>query len=163
MAALPAKRGKKRPGATKYEPERAKRICDALALGATHRLAAAYGGIHEQTFINWRDRHPEFAIAIEEAEARCAMRHLMRLEEASKDPKNVVFASSWILERRFNRDYGQRQRIDHSGTEDGPPIQTQTNVDVNVVHNYDFDWNAIEAHARQITGGSGELPPGDGA
>lgn len=146
----------------KYTPELGKQITDDIRVyGFARRIAAAKHGVHRETLINWEKRYPEFATLMEQAQAEAAQRWLTLVQLAAREPRNWT-AAAWLLERTFPDIYGQRQRIEHTGSDDGAPIKTETTTTVNVVEQVDFDWDAIDAYSRRITGVAGELPPGDG-
>jgi transposase len=99
---------------TKYTPETAKKITDAIRVGATFRLACAYAGVSEDTFARWRERYADFADMLREAEGQGAVGWLAKIEKAAND--GDWKAGAWKLERRYPQEYG-RQVIDqqHSG------------------------------------------------
>ncbi len=97
---------------TKYTPETAKKITDAIRVGATFRLACAYAGITEETFSQWRKKYSEFSDAIKEAEGAGAVGWLAKIEKAAND--GLWAAAAWKLERRYPREYG-RQVVEHDG------------------------------------------------
>lgn len=98
---------------TKYTPETVDRICKALRMGATYVLAAGYGGIHYDTFNEWREQYPEFSDRVKAAEADAAVKWLEKIEMAADESWQ---AAAWKLERRYPQDYG-RTVVDqkHSG------------------------------------------------
>lgn len=96
----------------KYTPEVRARILQALRLGATYELAAAYGGIHYDTLRTWRETKPAFSVALKEAEAVAAVGWLEKIDRAAAD--GVWQAAAWKLERRYPREYG-RSVQEHSG------------------------------------------------
>lgn len=55
---------------------------NAYALGGTHRMAAAFAGVSEKTWITWREDCPLLADAILEIQAAQASRHLKRIDAA---------------------------------------------------------------------------------
>jgi transposase len=89
---------------TKYTEERAQRIIQAVEVGATYRLAAAYAGITDDTLTNWRKRYSDFSERLVAAEGRAGIRWLSRIEEAAKDDWR---AAAWKLERRHPEEYGK--------------------------------------------------------
>lgn len=99
---------------TKYTPETAKKITDAIRVGATFHLACAYAGISEETFSQWRKKFPEFSEAVKEAEGGAAVKWLALIDKAAGD--GTWQAAAWKLERRYPEQYG-RQVVDnrHSG------------------------------------------------
>jgi transposase len=101
----------------KYSPEVAKRICDAIAIGATYDLAAKYGGVSYELFRQWRERNVAFLAAVQEAEGRAAVGWLAKIERAANE--GSWQAAAWKLERRYPQEYGrtvQDQRVHHSGS-----------------------------------------------
>lgn len=50
----------------KYKPEFAVAAVELAQAGATNRMLAAEFGVHENTIIEWRKRHPEFGLALEQ-------------------------------------------------------------------------------------------------
>lgn len=99
---------------TKYTPETAKKITDAIRVGATYRLACDYAGVSEDTFARWRERYADFAEGIKEAEGAGAVGWLAKIEKAANE--GVWQAAAWKLERRYPESYG-RHVVDqrHSG------------------------------------------------
>jgi hypothetical protein len=91
---------------SKYTPERVKKILDAVALGATFRLACLYAGIDENTFARWRERYGDFGDAVKEAEGRGAIGWLAKIERAANDDNWQ--AAAWKLERRYPQEYGRK-------------------------------------------------------
>lgn len=99
----------------KLTPDVQKRICDAIAIGATYDLAAKYGGVAYETFRRWRENNRAFCAAIEEAEGRGAIGWLAKIERAANE--GSWQAAAWKLERRYPEDYGRTvQSTQHSGT-----------------------------------------------
>lgn len=95
---------------TKYSPESAKRITDALAAGNTRQAAAAYGGIDLHTLARWIERYASFASAIKSAEAQAEVGHVARIAQASQ--AGNWQASAWWLERRRHADWGKVDRLE---------------------------------------------------
>lgn len=99
---------------TKYNEIAAKKIADAVRVGATYKLACAYAGISDETFANWRKKYPEFDQSLLEAEGGAAVKWLALIDKAATD--GTWQAAAWKLERRYPESYG-RHVIDqrHSG------------------------------------------------
>ncbi len=91
---------------TQRTPENAKRIMDALRMGATYELACNYAGISADTFQRWRASDAAFAAQIKEAEGAAAVGWLAKIEKAAND--NVWQAAAWKLERRYPEQYGRQ-------------------------------------------------------
>src|SRR6187551_1185518 len=85
---------------TKYTPEVEKRITDALAGGASRRLAAEYGGIHEDTFQLWMRRYSDFSEAVTRAEAQCEMSAIMSLRAGWAQTGDWRAGLEWLKRRR---------------------------------------------------------------
>jgi transposase len=90
---------------SKYTPEVVKRVTDAIKLGATYELAAAYAGIAESTFYDWQAKKPEFSEAVKSAEGTAAVGWLARIEQAASAGNWT--AAAWKLERRYPEMYGR--------------------------------------------------------
>ena len=97
---------------TKYTPDVAERILQAIELGATYELACRYGGISDETFTRWRKRYVGFAENVKKAEGKGAVKWLARIEAGAADHWQ---AAAWKLERRYPHDYG-RTITDHNVT-----------------------------------------------
>lgn len=52
---------------SKYKPEYCQIAQDFASAGATNKMLAAAIGVHEDTIINWKKAHPEFADALMKA------------------------------------------------------------------------------------------------
>jgi len=91
---------------TKYTPESAKKITDAIRLGSTYHLACLYAGVDDHSLIRWRHRHPDFDAAVREAEGAGAIGWLAKIERAANDGEWT--AAAWKLERRYPQEYGRR-------------------------------------------------------
>jgi hypothetical protein len=98
---------------TKLTPAVHQRILQALRQGATHAHAAAYAGVAERSFYNWRDENVQFLQAVSQAEAEGALVQLVHINKAATDDWR---AAAWILEHRFPHAYGRTvQQLEHSG------------------------------------------------
>jgi transposase len=91
---------------TKYTPDRAKRLIDAVRMGASYEIACNYAGISVDTLANWRKRYSDFSEQINEAEGAAAVGWLAKIEKAAND--NVWQAAAWKLERRYPEQYGRQ-------------------------------------------------------
>lgn len=108
------------PRPTKYRPEVVERVAEAIGLGATYELAAAYGGISYETLRVWNETKPAFSAALKEAEGEAAVRWLKRIEAAAEDDKHWQ-AAAWKLERRYPQEYGRTVATqEHTGAAGGP-------------------------------------------
>jgi hypothetical protein len=91
----------------------------ALRLGATYKVAAAYAGISEATFIRWRQRAEhaapgtplaELRDRIAQAEGHAAIFLLAKIDQAAKS--GDWHAAAWLLSRRYPHLYGPNVRGD---------------------------------------------------
>jgi transposase len=95
---------------TGYTAERATAIAAALAAGNTRKVAAATGGISEDTFARWLKRYADFAEAIKSAEAEAQASHVANITQAGASGQWQ--ASAWWLERRCPADWGKIDRVE---------------------------------------------------
>jgi transposase len=95
-------------------------IVDALKGGNTRRAAAAYAGVHLDTFYEWLKK-PSFSEIVTNAEAAAEVRAVAIVIQAAQrgDPR----AAQWWLERRRRADYGVQVGVEVSGP-GGGPIET---------------------------------------
>ena len=108
---------------SKYTPATAKKITDAIRVGATFRLACDYAGITEDTFSNWRKKYSDFSDAIKEAEGGAAVGWLAKIEKAAND--GTWQAAAWKLERRYPESYGRTVTDQRHSGPDGKAIRVQ--------------------------------------
>jgi len=119
----------------KLTPEVQKRICDAVAIGATYDLAAKYGGVSYESLRLLREKSPAFAAALQEAEGRGAIGWLAKIERAANE--GTWQAAAWKLERRYPQEYG-RTVNEHTGPGGGPIRQTTEHTGVVEVKAVDY-------------------------
>lgn len=75
---------KKKPGRpTKMSRERISTVLKCISLGMTRDKAAAYAGIHKDTFYAYQEKFSEFSDQVQQAEAKCQARHLAVIHRAS--------------------------------------------------------------------------------
>jgi hypothetical protein len=109
---------------TKYTPELAKVLCDAIRRGHYMDHAAPLAGVSKQTVYTWIARAEEgeplfegFLDSLKEAEAQAVDRALLDIEaaEGGKDAKPWT-NRAWWLERRHTRLFGKTiQEVEHTG------------------------------------------------
>lgn len=115
---------------TLLTPDVQARIVEAIERGNTHKTAAQYGGIEDETFYEWmargrgerKDRpctpeYAEFAQQIEKAELKAKMDAVDLVQLGGL--KNWTAAMCW-LERRYPDEWGRRDRLDLGGQKDNP-------------------------------------------
>ena len=124
----------KRPtNPSKLTPEVQKRIIDAMKLGSTKELAAAYGGISRRSLYNWIEKgetqksgiYYDFRKAMEQAEGERVARWLAIINKAAQNDNWT--SAAWLLERTRPDDYG-RNRVD---------VHTESKLTVNVIYDDD--------------------------
>lgn len=98
---------------SKLTPEVSKAICDALRVGATHRMAADYAGVDPATFQRWladpRAQFREFRESVKRAEAKGDIAALAVIQKAADGGQWQ--AAAWRLERRHPDEFGRRQVV----------------------------------------------------
>ncbi len=122
---------------TLLEPERIKRIVQAISAGNYIETAAAYAGITKSSLFKWlrrgaqeRDRcenggrarireapFREFVILVEKAMADSETRDVALIATAAATQWQ---AAAWRLERKYPHRWGRRERLEHSGPGGGP-------------------------------------------
>lgn len=110
---------------TKRTPETVKKLCDAIRLGASYGDACGYAGIDIGTFGEWRDKFPDFAHEIKEAEGAGRVQLIAKIQKAANDGNWQ--AAAWMLERRDPQNYGRTMRTQVTGA-DGGPVQMAAQV-----------------------------------
>lgn len=92
-------------------------VCDAILrairLGLHADRAAAASGIKPSTMRAHKQRHPEFASAVKEAEAVAERGFLSRLLQHTDKQWT---ACAWMLERRWPERWAKRDRVEVSTT-----------------------------------------------
>jgi hypothetical protein len=115
---------------TKLTPELQKKVIEAIRLGATYELAAAYAGIHYDTFHRWMTKGKEaqsgafcvFYEDVSQADGVAVVGWLAKIEKAASD--GAWQAAAWKLERRHPEGYGPQVKMRHGGDPDNPaPIE----------------------------------------
>ena len=97
--------------------------------GSSYRDAATLCGVVPNTFLDWRKRgeedmnngkdslFSEFLRTLKESEAK-AKAEAIRYIQRSDDWK----ARAWYLERKYNDEFGNKQKIEHSGDDEKPVV-----------------------------------------
>jgi transposase len=134
----------------KYDAQTLLRLCTALGLGATFRLACRFAGISESTFYQWRNQTPgplryprqmapelvdlrnktqgmEFEEIIQFYRAEACVKWLAKIEKAATDGNWT--AAAWKLERLFPEDYGRSVRDIRISGSDGGPVQSEVKTE----------------------------------
>jgi len=100
---------------TKYNDTVVERITQALRAGNTRRASCAYAGISEDTLSTWMKQKPDFADAIEKAEADAEVRNVAIIQRTAD---TTWQAAAWWLERRRKGDWSARTEM--TGADAGP-------------------------------------------
>jgi hypothetical protein len=140
------RKGEKAPSATKLSAASLERIEEALAMGATWRLAAAAGGVSEDTLLRWRHNDTALAERLYDAKNRGAIECLRTIRDAGlKDWR----AARELLTFAFPEEYG-KNRHELSGP-DGASIpvrvdgEQKVNVTVDLADAVGKDPEAVDA------------------
>ena len=73
-------------------------LLKVIATGAPYRICCAAVGVHYDTFMTWKRTDEAFAVQVEQASAKAAVRLWNKIEEQT----DVTFASAaWLMERRW--------------------------------------------------------------
>jgi hypothetical protein len=110
---------------SKFTPERAEKILEALRLGVPQNTAVTYGGISESTFYNWladakKDDAPthlvEFLESVKAARAEAEVRSVAIIQNAARKQWQ---AAAWFLERSFPSHWAKTDRHEITGKDGG--------------------------------------------
>lgn len=108
---------------TKLDPKAREKILESLRAGMFRRHAAALVGVTESTLSVWYNRghrearglYHDFAVAVDAAEAEFAQAGVEQLVGAAPHNPRIM---QWLLSRRFPAEYGRRDNVEPTGTED---------------------------------------------
>lgn len=107
--------------------DRQEKIADYLSKGVPAKVAAKASGITEQTYHRWKrlgreqieageeGEYRNFVEAIDQAEAEAEARMVEMVTAAAPDDWRAAMT---YLERRRPEDWGKKERIEHSGSEE---------------------------------------------
>jgi transposase len=116
------------------------KLAEAIRLGATYEIACKYAGVTYQTLRNWiidGETAREGSAArnlrdkLEEAEGRGAVQWLAVIEKAAKE--GTWQAAAWKLERRYNKDYGNRTTVDFNLRQEVKELAKDSGIPENVI------------------------------
>jgi len=93
---------------TKRTDERVERILDALSNGQTRRVAAACGGVSDDTLRRWIQTDPELSLRVSAAESQAEMALVTCIRNAAGHDWR---AAAWLLERRDPANWSLRQQL----------------------------------------------------
>lgn len=104
-----------------------KEIAQYVRDGSFYKDAAVLAGVTEHTFHDWKKKgfidleenkqtiYSQFVQSLRQAEAE-AKAEAIKYIQKSDDWK----ARAWYLERKYNDEFGNKQKIEHSGDEEKP-------------------------------------------
>jgi hypothetical protein len=93
---------------TKRTDERVERILEALSSGQTRRIAAACGGVSDDTLRRWIQTDPELSLRVSAAESQAEMALVTCIRNAAGHDWR---AAAWLLERRDPANWSLRQQL----------------------------------------------------
>jgi len=140
---------------SKYTPENVRIIIEAIEQGADITNAMRAACLERTTYYYWKENHPEFAEAVEEAIARRSIRRLKTIELAGLGrmtvqvtcpnekcryhqeafphvvtiPSKSWQALAWLMERQHPEEYALRGRIDLTGRVDHRHMHLHAAID----------------------------------
>lgn len=112
------------------------KVVRATLAGLTRQRAADYAGVDRLTIYRWLDRevmpgpvYERFRNVLMRAEAWYIQRELRVIQAAARIPNAKTGqtdwrASAWLMEHRFQFEFGPKATIEHTGP-GGGPIQTE--------------------------------------
>ena len=118
---------------TKRSKKLVAELLEAISAGAPFTLACQAAGIHHDTFQDWRRRDPGFALQVDQAAARGALKRLKKIEEHGED--NFA-ALSWMLERRYPNEFSKPEVQLNVGIQNN--MNTGKNFEIVVVEDLEF-------------------------
>jgi len=130
-----------------YDADAAKRICGAIAEGASLTAACSAEGIQRCAFYEWCDAQPELAIEYARARERQNegvdddLRELVKNtdNENARANETKFRILTWIAGKRSSKKFGDKVGIEHSG-KDGGPLK----VEVEVIGGVERDQNRTD-------------------
>jgi hypothetical protein len=93
---------------TKRTDERVERILDALSNGQTRRVAAACGGVSDDTLRRWIQADTELSLRVSAAESQAQIALVACIRNAADHDWR---AAAWLLERRDPANWSLRQQL----------------------------------------------------
>ena len=93
---------------TKRTDERVERILEALSSGQTRRIAAAFGGVSDDTLRRWIQADTELSLRVSAAESQAQIALVACIRNAADHDWR---AAAWLLERRDPANWSLRQQL----------------------------------------------------
>jgi len=94
---------------SKYNQGVVDALVEILSKGLSISAACGYVGIDRKTFYNWKEKYPEFAIAIDATKFELEARLLSKIEEHGEKDWRCY---AWILERRYPQDWSLKREVE---------------------------------------------------
>lgn len=160
---------------SKFTAEAATQVLDAIRAGNYMETAAAYAGVHKDTFYEWlkngrtaqqktgrltalETRFAEFAADVEQALAQAEVRDVAIIGKAAQTQWQ---AAAWRLERRMPDRYGRRDRVELSG---GQEVTHRVVIEAGAAERLRAKLaDVITLDSRRVAPGAERaLPPGTG-
>jgi len=107
---------------TKYTPEVADKIVEAVLNGATREDAAAVVGIHKSTLQEWMNTYPDFGERLHEADAQAVADACKTIVKASKNDWKAAVA---LLQAKRKGEWNKWAKVEVANA-DGKPLQINT-------------------------------------
>ncbi len=95
-----------------------KTVLATVGVGGSLQDAADLIGVDYKTLYRLRQADPEFANGVKQAVKAGKLKLIKKVGKASSWQ-----AAAWMLERKWGREYGRKDRHEHTGA-NGGPIQT---------------------------------------
>jgi hypothetical protein len=93
---------------TKRTDERVERILEALSSGQTRRVAAACGGVSDDTLRRWIQADTQLSLRVSAAESQAQIALVACIRNAADHDWR---AAAWLLERRDPANWSLRQQL----------------------------------------------------
>jgi|JI9StandDraft_2_1071091.scaffolds.fasta_scaffold74133_2 hypothetical protein len=92
-------------------------VIELVAMGCSVRAAAARIGVDEKAIRHLKQTDETFFRNLKKALSECEQEHVTNIRAAGSLQWQ---ASAWFLERRWGKDWGRKERLEHSGPRGGP-------------------------------------------
>jgi hypothetical protein len=124
---------------SKLDDVTAQRIVEAVRVGAPWYLAADAGGVGRSTLRQWKQKgatgeepYASFLARLKSAEGAGAVKSLERIQRAADN--GTWQADAWLLERRYPKAFGRRDRERTATTVAASPIDVNDGALVESVY-----------------------------
>lgn len=120
----PKKLGRPKGSGLHITPEKETEVIGILKAGCSRNDAADAIGVSRSTLHEHIDRSEDFAERVKKAEYQGKRKHIDRIANA-----DAWQASAWFLERKYYSEFGNKQKLEHTG-ENGGAIQNAVSFEV---------------------------------